>query len=486
MNNLKMKSVVECIYEHSVSTPEKTAVIATDCTVDYKTFWQYILGANQLLKEKHIKQGDRVILEASHTVEYLACCFAIHLLGAACVPVEKNAPDKRIHEIANEVEASLKLTGKNPLETLGGKLESLADIVNSGYVFPSDNFLQEIIFTTGTTGKSKGVMVTHREQMNISLAANKALNYGKDNIWMIPTPMNHGGGLRRMYMSMVRGGTVLLQDGFRNLKLFFDNMKKYKVTSVFMPPTAVHSILSLAGKELAKYDHQLDFLYSSGAILQEIDKQKLNALLPNVRKFDVYSSSEAGDIAFIDYSKVKPLGNNCVGKQYPGVEFYIVDENYHPMSSSKENPGIVAVKSDSIMSGYWNEPALTEETVRDGIIYMADLGYIGEDGNLYLLGRRDDVINIGGLKVAPSEVEDAALHFSKISECVCVPYDNKITGLCMKMYVVLKKDCSLDTEEITEYLKTKLEAYKIPRFIEAIDEIPKTFNGKIDRKKLIG
>lgn len=466
-------------------TPDKTAVIATDCTVDYKTFWKYILGANQLLKEKHVKQGDRIVLEASHTVEYLTCCFAIHLLGAACVPVEKNAPENRIYEIANEVEASLVLTGKNPLEILGGKLESLAYIVNSGYEFPSDNSLQDIVFTTGTTGKSKGVMITHREQMNISLAANIALNYGKDNIWMIPTPMNHGGGIRRMYMSLVRGSTVLLQDGFRNLKLFFDNMQQFKVTSVFMPPTAVHTILSLAGKELAKYDRQLDFLYSSGDVLQEIDKQKLNVLLPNVRKFDVYSSSEAGDVAFIDYNKVKPLNNNCVGKPYPGVEFYIVDENYHPIKSSKENPGIIAVKSDSIMSGYWKEPELTKETVKNGIIYMADLGYVDEDGKLYLLGRRDDVINIGGLKVAPSEVEDVALHFPKISECVCVPYNNKIIGLCIKMYVVLKEGCVLDKEEIADYLKTKLEAYKIPKMFECVDSIPKTFNGKIDRKRIV-
>lgn len=478
------RSVVKCIYEHSLHIPDKIAVIGTDCTVNYKTFWQYIMGASQLLKERALKQGDRVIVEAGPTVEYLTCCFAIHLCGAVCVPVENGAPESRVQEIAHEVEASLILTGWHPFEQMGCNFESLKGIDNTGYKFPAEHLLQDILFTTGTTGKSKGVMISHFGLMNMCEAENEFLNYSDNNIWLIPTPMNHGGGIRRTYMSMVKGSTVVLMNGFKNLKLFFDNIKRYHVTSIYIPPTAIHYILLLASKELSKYDNQLDFLYTASAPLTSEDKDNLIKLLPHVRKFNSYASTEVSAVACIDYNAT-PVEVNCVGRPYPGVKIFTVDDELNPFEATKDKPGIIAIKNNTCTLGYWNEPELTMQTIRNGIIYMSDIGYISKEGYLYLMGRRDDVINVGGLKVAPIEVEDVALHFPGVSECVCVPFGDKISELCIKMFIVLKEDSALNTEQLASYLKSKLESYKIPRFIEIIDEIPKTFNGKVDRKKMI-
>ena len=119
------------------------------------------------------------------------------------------------------------------------------------------------------------------------------------------------------------------------------------------------------------------------------------------------------------------------------------------------------------------------------IMEQLEYHYIDDEGYLYLVGRRDDVINIGGLKVAPTEVEDIALRFDKIADCACVPYDDKAFGRVLKMFVVMKKGEIFNIEEIVSYLETKLEAYKLPKYVECISEIPKTYNGKIDRKKLI-
>jgi len=344
--------------------------------------------------------------------------------------------------------------------------------------------LQEILFTTGTTGKSKGVMITHYGQMNMCESQNAVLNYSEDNVWLIPTPMNHAAGLRKTHMSMVRGSTVVLMDGFKNLKLFFSNMREYGVTSLYLPPSAVHYILMLASKELAKFDEQLDFLYSSSSALPGGDKEKLIELLPHVRKFDAYGGSEVGAVVYIDYNAIRGDGR-CVGKPNPGVDVFIVDENYQPMKSSEGNPGIIAIRSNTVTAGYWNEPELTAQTIHDGVIYMSDLGYISDEGYLYLVGRRDDVINVGGLKVAPTEVEDIAQRYEKIAECACIPFEDKAYGKCLKMFVVMKDGNAFDASEVVSYLESKLEAYKIPKFVECVAEIPKTFNGKIDRKKLI-
>ncbi|MBE6025605.1 MAG: acyl--CoA ligase [Clostridiales bacterium] len=482
----QLRSIVKCIYEHSLETPEKPAIIATDCTVDYKTLWSAVTNVCSLLKEQGIKTGDRVMLEAGPTVEYLVCCYGIHLSGAVHVPVEKDVPESRIEEIAKEITPSLILSGQHPLEKLGCDLNTiLSKEPSDDFEFPSEDMLQEILFTTGTTGKSKGVMITHYGQMNMCESQNAVLNYSVDNVWMIPTPMNHAAGLRKTHMSMVRGSSVLLMDGFKNLKLFFSNMREYGVTSLYLPPSAVHYILLLAGKELAKFDEQLDFLYSSSSALPGGDKEKLISLLPHVRKFDAYGGSEVGAVVYIDYNAVQGDPRR-VGKPNPGVDVFIVDENYKPFKATEENPGIIAIRSNTVTAGYWNEPELTAETVQDGVIYMTDLGYLDEEGYLYLVGRRDDVINVGGLKVAPTEVEDVVQRFEKIAECACVPYKDPAFGLCLKMYVAMKDGFDFDTNEITEYMESKLEAYKIPKFIEQISEIPKTFNGKIDRKKLIG
>ena len=479
-----MRSIVRSIYEHSLRMPEKVAVIADDTTVTYRVFWNMISAISVLLQRAGLKKGERVILEAGPTVEFLAFCYGIHLSEAVHVPVEKDIPEARINEIAAEIEPAMIFRGYHPLAALGVGLDDLQNTASDVSNFPSEEMLQEILYTTGTTGKSKGVMITHYGQMNMCESQNAVLSYSEDNVWLIPTPMNHAAGLRKTHMSMVRGSTVLIMDGFKDLKRFFQNMNDYHVTSVYLPPAGVHYILTLAAKELAKFDEQLDFLYSSSSALPGGDKEKLIQYLPHVRMFDAYGGSEVGAVVYIDYNHVRK-GAGCVGKPNPGVDVFIVDEEYRPISATRDEPGIIAIRSNTVTAGYWHEPELTKRTIVDGVIYMSDLGYLDEDGYLYLVGRRDDVINVGGLKVSPTEVEDIALRFDPIAECVCIPYEQPGYGRCVKMLVKLKPDKTFDPESITQFLAERLEAYKIPKFIERIAEVPVTFNGKIDRKRAI-
>lgn len=479
-----MRSIVKCIYEHSQSFPEKTALITPTETLNYGTLWKLVAGMAQLLKDKGLQKGQRVILEADHSAEFMVMCYGIHLAGGVHVPVEHNAPAERVEEISREIDPSMVLTGEHPLSAFGISLMELLDVPVSQVEFPTEDMLQEILFTTGTTGKSKGVMITHYGQMNMCQSQNAVLDYSIDNVWLIPTPMNHAAGLRKTHMSMVRGSTTLLMNGFTNLKLFFQNIRDYGVTSIYLPPAGVHYVLTLASKELAKYDSQLDFLYSSSSALPGGDKEKLISLLPTVRKFDAYGGSEVGAVCYIDYNAVRD-NTRCVGKANPGVDIYIVDEHYNRMDdATAENPGIIAIRSNTVTAGYWNEPELTANTIRDGVIYMTDLGYI-ENGYLYLVGRRDDVINVGGLKIAPTEVEDVVLRHPTVNECVCIPYEDKIYGRVVKMLVRVNEGHSFDASALVSYLEDKLEAYKIPKYIVETDEIPRTFNGKIDRKKII-
>ncbi len=478
------RSIVRSIYTHSINIPEKTAIIATDRTVNYRELWHMINVAAGKLLEKGLNKGERVILEAAHTVEFLVMCYAVHLAGGVHVPVENGIPKERVNEIAEEIQPQMIITGKNPLGFIGETTDSLLEKETKEIPFPTEDMLQEILFTTGTTGKSKGVMVTHYGQMNMCISQNAVLNYSEDNVWLIPTPMNHAAALRKTHMSMVKGSVVLLMNGFTNLRLFFNNIKEYGVTSIYLPPAGVHYILTLASKELRKYDGQLDFLYSSSAALPGGDKEKLIELLPTVRKFDAYGGSEVGAVCYIDYNANRD-DTKCVGKANDGVDIFIVDENYEVMEdATADNPGIIAIRSNTVTAGYWNEPEITKRTIIDGVIYMSDIGYI-EDGYLYLVGRRDDVINVGGLKIAPTEVEDVAMRHECVDECVCIPYDDKVFGRVVKMLVKVRAGKSLDVQALAAYIEEKLEDYKVPKYIEEVPEILKTFNGKTDRKNII-
>lgn len=479
-----MNSIAETIQSHALAQPDKVAVIAEDRTVNYSQLWTLIKAAAQGLTQKGVKPGDRVVVESAHTVEFVACCYGIHLAGGVHVPIENHCPATRSGEIAAELSASLLLCGDRPLHAIGVSMDDPAQVSDETIVFPGRDTLAEILFTTGTTGKSKGVMVTHDAQMNMAQSCNAVLDYAADNLWLIPTPMNHAAGLRKTHMSMVKGSAVLLLSGFTDLRKLFDKLDGYPVTSIYLPPSAVQYILSLVPDAFEKYSGQLDFLYSSAAAMPQVVKETLRAQLPDTRMFDAYGGSETGAVCYMDFNKMIDK-QGAVGKPNPGVEIFITDENHRVIQSSADNPGIIAIKSNTLMAGYWGEPELTAATLQNGVIYMSDMGYIGEDGYLYLKGRLGDVINVGGYKVAPIEVEDAALRLPMIAACACVPYTGRGSGLCVKLFVCLKDGYTFDKKEIASRLGDVLEAYKVPKFYEQIDAIPMTYNGKIDRKKLM-
>ena len=144
--------------------------------------------------------------------------------------------------------------------------------------------------------------------------------------------------------------------------------------------------------------------------------------------------------------------------------------------------GLIACKGRTLMMGYIGEPERTATILRDGTVYTSDIGTIDSKGRLHLQGREDDIINVGGFKVAPTEVEEVALSYPDIEDCICISISHVITGQALKLLVVLKEGCTLNKKSIALYLKEKLETYKIPSLYESVGSINRTFNGKLDRK----
>lgn len=487
-----LETVALSIQKYAKETPDRIALIVGDekCTYAYLAECNRKIAA--YLKEKGIKENDRVIVEADHVLPYMYLEYGIQLLGATFVPVELGTPSKRIKEIAGELDTNLMicLEKRDDLE----EAWVLDDIVSSSLELedcpcpeaPNPESLSEILFTTGTTGKSKGVMVTYTNQWNIALAGIETTNIKQDNVWLIPTPMNHAAGLRKVHIAMAVGSTSVLLRGFTNVKQYFKAIKDHNVTSLYLPPSAIHLMLAFASKNFAELNGQIRFIYSSSTAYPEADKEKMRKLMPDTYMYNCFGCSEVGVVCTDEF---------CVsgGSQYPGSvgkpnslsEIVLLDEEGNEMTdSSAQNPGLIAIRSKSVTKGYWNEPELTAQAVKNGMLVMSDLCYFAPNGEIILVGRSNDTINLGGLKVAPLEVEEVVRKVPCVDECILIP-TGKGASTGLKLLVVVKEGEELDADAIRQMIGENLEPYKIPKKIVAVDEIAKTFNGKIDRKQMI-
>lgn len=485
-----LKSVALTIQQFAKETPEKTAFIVNEEKCSYAKLAEMNRRAAQYLKNKGVKPGDRVIVEADHILSYVYFWYGIQLLGATFVPLEKNTPSKRMMEISAELDAKVMvgLSARKDLPQAWALDAIMEEILNTPDGFepaePDSQSLAEILFTTGTTGKSKGVMVSFSNQVNIALAGIETTNIQQDNVWLIPTPMNHAAGLRKAHIAMAVGSTVCLLEGFRNFKQYFQTIRDHGVTSLYLPPSAIHLLLAVASKNLAELKDQLRFIYSSSTAYPEADKEKMRKLLPNVYMYNCFGCSEAGVVCTDEF---------CVsgGSQYSGSvgmpnslsEIVLLDEDGNEITdSSPEKPGLVAIRSKSVMKGYWNEPELTAQAIKNGMLVMSDLCYKAPNGELILIGRANDTINLGGMKIAPLEVEEVVQRVDCVDECLLIL---NAQGNALKLLVVPKADMELDEAAIRAAIAQNLESYKMPKFIKQVDEIIKTFNGKIDRKQMI-
>jgi len=472
----------EQIFSHAFATPDKLAVAANDQEITFRQLAALIYGTAAVLKKQDLSAGSRIVSVASATVEYVATCYGIHLAGYVHVPVEKGIPCERLIEIAQRVDAALILSPEDPQWNCGwmSPFELMYQAKEAAENWSPDAKLPpmdmetcgEILFTTGSTGRSKGVMLSRKGLAAYTSIVNKAVDMKPDTVFLVCTPMNHAGAMRRLHMSMANGSTVVLVDGLKNLKVFYQSMERYRVTAAYLPPSCVHILLMFSSKQLAALDPQLDFIYTGSAPFPESDKTRLCTLLPTTRLFNVYGGSEVGSVCNYNYN-VPDAKEGCIGRPYPGVDVKLMGEE-----------GFIAIRSPMNMLGYLSEPELTASVYDGEWFRTSDCGYLDEEGYLYFRSRGDDVINVGGMKVAPTEVEDVALRCEDVLDCACTSVENPISGTAVKLLVVIKPGHTFDPKRLLREMRPLVEAYKLPSVVEQVDIIPRTYNGKIDRKKL--
>lgn len=485
------QSIVERVAFHAQNQPDKLCLADTKKHLNYREVWSHIYGLACKLSQMEIRKGDCVLVECTQDVDYMLWEFAVQLAGGIFVPLERNAAAGRIKEILEDVDGKLYVGKASVDETIPFLPISSAseyrgsDKINiSNIAFPKKEDTAEILFSTGTTGKSKGIELSHGNDVAVAENVMYGVQMKPGNVELVPMPLSHSHALRTCYGNLLGGNAVVFINGVTLLQKVFTLMDQYHVTALDLSPSNLSIIFKLSKDRLGDYAGQLDYIQLGSAPLPEEDKLHLSRLLPETRLYNFYGSTEAGRSCLLDFNSMsgKP---GCIGKPAKNAQFIIVDENRKVIESSSENLGFLASSGSINMKGYWKEPELTAQTMQDGFIYTKDMGYIDEEGFIYMLGRKDDVINYGGIKISPEEIESIVIKHPQVSDCACVPMKDPLTGQAPKLFISLQDKDTYDQKELKRYLMKNLDANKQPKVIQVIDEVPRTFNGKIRRKDLI-
>ena len=444
-----MLNLEEHIKHFAKTAPDKPAVICEGRTLSYSSLWQGIQEkARKMKEEESLRAGQPYVFQTKQDESFIVTYCAVHICGAVAVPLEARTPSD--YPLKGEKASN----GSLPLREGWGGSGKCSDI----------------LYTTGTTGGAKGVMISAKAWNANAENLIDRLGFTSDLLFIICGPLNHLGSLSKIYPTLMTGGTLYIMESLKDFGAFFSVFElPFTRFATFLVPSSIRMLLQFASKELAAVSQKIDFIETGAAAISQHDMERLCRILPHSRLFNTYASTETGIICSYEFSKY-------------GCEPGVVGK---PMKHSRvriDDDGRVICSGDTIMSGYVNSPELTAQVLKEGEVFTSDIGSIDEDGMLHLQGRMDDVINVGGYKVNPLEVEDAVSSFDLIQDCICIPAPHIVLGTAPKLLFVPKQGQEVKPKDIADFLRGRIENYKIPLLYEAVESIKRTYNGKLDRK----
>jgi acyl-CoA synthetase (AMP-forming)/AMP-acid ligase II len=346
--------------------------------------------------------------------------------------------------------------------------------------------LATIIYTSSSTGIPKGVMLTHLNMISAATSITTYLENVPEDIIINVLPLSFDYGLYQVLMAFKFGGTVVLEKSFTYPYEIIKQMVKEKVTGFPGVPTIFVILLQL--EDLEKFDlSSLRYITNTAASLPVTHILRLREIFPQARLYSMYGLTECKRVSYLPPEELERRPGS-VGKGMPNEEVWIVDE-----MGNRVGPGIVGelvVRGSNVMKGYWGDQEATNRALKPGIIpgekvlYTGDLFKMDEDGYLYFVGRKDDMIKSKGERVSPKEVENAIYGMEGVAEVAVIPVPDDILGQAIKAYVVPKNGYVMNEKDLFLHCKKTLEEFTIPKYFEFRNSLPKNASGKIDKLTL--
>jgi long-chain acyl-CoA synthetase len=338
-----------------------------------------------------------------------------------------------------------------------------------------------LLYTSGTTGKPKGAELTHLNLYMNCTVAGELFEFQETDIGVAVLPLFHVFGLSSVLNTSVRyGGTIVLIPRFE-LEPVVEAIEKHGCTIFSGVPTMYFGLLNmdLTGKDLSS----LRVGVSGGAAIPGEVIKAFEDKFPGCVVLEGYGLSESTSTTTfnVNAEQRKVLS---IGKPIWGVEVRVVDENDQPLEPGEENVGEIVIRGHNIMKGYYNKPEATAEAFKGGWFHSGDLAYMDKDGYFFIVDRKKDLVIRGGYNVYPREIEEVLFEHPAVAEAAVIGKPDEKLGEEVLAFVALKPGASAEPDEIIAFAKERLAAYKYPREVRIVDELPKGATGKILKKEL--
>jgi long-chain acyl-CoA synthetase len=338
-------------------------------------------------------------------------------------------------------------------------------------------------YTGGTTGVAKGVMLTHRNLAgNVDQITNwlPGIRPGHERFLCV-VPIFHVLGMTAvMNWPICLASTMILVPRFE-IKDFLKSVAKSRPTIAILVPTILTAMVNYP--EISKYDISSINIVVSGSAPLPVEVMNRFEQLTGSVILEGYGLTESSPVTHVNPVESKRKAGS-IGIALPSTDCRIVDLETGTKEQQVGQPGELVVKGQQVMKGYWNMPEETADTIRDGWLHTGDIAHMDEDGYVFIVDRKKDMIIAGGFNIYPRDIDEVLYEHPKIADAVTIGVPDAYRGETVKVFVVVKPGETLSEEEVIAHCKEKLAAYKVPRLVEFREELPKTMVGKVLRKEL--
>ena len=503
--------MVACLRASAARAPHATVFTFEGRNASFAEFDRRTDQVAAALLAASFVAGDRIAYVGKNTDIYFEMLFGAMKMGAVMVPVNWRLAAPEIAGIIDDAQARLILVGPEFITTVADLLPGLAaaplvlaaeDAAASWPDFaewrdahrptppahritPDDVAVQ--LYTSGTTGRPKGVMLMHRNFTH-SMAANESAGLSW-NTWapgdaaIQAMPVSHISGTGWAFLCVHHGAACHIQRQF-DIEQTFDMIDRYRINKIFLVPAALQFLVRHPRAAATDFSSIHEMGYGASPIPLALLREAMSVLGCGFVQF--YGMTETtGTIVALSPEDHSPDGTarmRAAGKPLPWVEVRVVDSAGEEVA--RGTVGEIATRSAANMLGYWNRPEETAKTIRDGWLYTGDAGFMDEDGYLFIHDRVKDMIISGGENVYPAEVENALADHPAISEVAVIGIPDEKWGEAVKAVVVLRPDMALDESELIAWCRERIAAFKTPKSVDFAASLPRNASGKLLKREL--
>ena len=503
--------VHESLLASARALPSKEALVDANQRPTYSELLADALRFATLLQRGGLRRGDRVVLYLDNSATCVRAIFGVLLAGGVISVVSSQTKLDKLAFILNNSEATGVVTesrsadvaaaaiarcpsvkqaycteggdlGPSSFIGLGDAVASTAPDLRDPHIIPTD--LAALVYTSGTTGRPKGVMMTHGALVFSVGSIAEYLRLDPEDRILSVLPLAFTYGLSQLLLTARLGATLLLERSFAFPTNTLARIQVEEATVFPAVPTVFATITAIAHQKPAP---SVRCLTNAAAGLPPSMHERLSRVFPNARLYRMYGQTECIRVCYLEPDLIdeKPTS---VGKAIPGTELFVLDEEGNRVRSGEV--GVLHVRGPHLMAGYWRTPDLTAEVFREGpipgerVYCTRDYFTMDDDGYLYFVDRSDDIIKTRGEKVSSVEVENVIYDIPGVRFAAVIGVPDDVLGQAVRAYVVLEEDATLGTDEIRRACRAKLESLMVPRDVILVEALPHTESGKVRKKSL--